>query len=146
MADAQHNLSDLESRIKRVEAAEEIRNLVAAYSAAAAARDEKRWVDQFAEDGVMDFSAIIDGMIISGHKALLQFFRERVAPSTATQQTSHNLYLEVKEGTASGTLVWTATIPLPDGQTQAGAGQYIDEYVRTSRGWKIHRRTIRRSA
>lgn len=136
-------IRELEERIVTLEAVQEIRNLVAAYSLAADALDEDTWVQQFADDGVLDMSAMGgDQAVFDGKKAIAKFFRKSIAPGATSQQQAHNVHIEVDGQRAQGAVFWTARTRLADGSFQPVAGRYIDDYVKTGDGWKIKKRVL----
>ena len=118
----------LAERIARLEALEEIRELVARYGMAVDDRDVEGLADMFTSDAKF---GLADGMVANqGRQAVIDFYTERMAAFGATYHYPHSHVIEFdsdRAGHATGMVNAHAELAL-DGRTLVTALRYFDEY------------------
>ena len=121
---------------------EEIRALYAQYNQGSDFRDAELFVSAFADDAVMIRG---NGATIEGMAALRADRAERYQGQTGDNGRRHMNASHIITATATGAkarayyvLLDVTTRP----PTMTASGYYDDEFVRTSKGWKIKKRTL----
>ena len=118
----------LSERVARLEAQEEIRDLVARYGMAVDDRDVDGLADMFTSDAKF---ALADGMVANqGRQAVIDFYSGRMAAFGATYHYPHSHVIELdadRPGHATGMVNAHAELAL-DGRTLVTALRYFDEY------------------
>lgn len=137
---------DLEERIARLEALEEIRQLKHVYQDGVDTRwntekenDIEGFVHRVFTDDVVFIAPIDDdGAMahVEGHRALVDFLTEHHRRSVFSIHIVGNDILEVSGGEARGQ--WSVLVPGagPEGSSWYAA-RYVETYRRTSSGWRI---------
>ena len=128
-------MSDIESRLARIEAESDIRRLKARYLNACDAKDVETIRACFTPDAVINFPPLgefdLDGLI--------NIFTQMAATTPITDtHHGHNAEIEVDGDTAAGR--WNlgfATYDPRENTFRMLAGFYEDRYVRTPDGWRI---------
>lgn len=122
----------------------EIENLYARYSQGSDFQDAELFVSAFSEDGTI---VRADGSSITGMTALRAERAERYQGRTGDvgrrHRTSSYLITPTADG-ASGRAYYVLLDVTTRPSTTISTGYYDDEFVRTSDGWRIKRRTINR--
>ena len=131
----------LSERVARLEAQEEIRDLVARYGMAVDDRDVDGLADMFTSDAKF---ALADGMVANqGRQAVIDFYSGRMAAFGATYHYPHSHVIELdadRPGHATGMVNAHAELAL-DGRTLVTALRYFDEYrVENGRWCFVERR------
>jgi hypothetical protein len=136
---AELDLTDLERRIRVLEAIEAIRKLKSKYWRCV---DRKLWaeiVECFTEDMVLS----VLSKSIKGRSACVQFLKDTLAQTVSAHQ-GHQAEIEIiNESTARAT--WALNDLLLDmqpGVNFTGFGYYEDEYVKEDGNWKIKRSKV----
>jgi len=135
----------------RLSALDEIRKLKARYFRCV---DTKDWVgfgEVFTADAVLDMSAssaIVDGPVIEGRVAIVDWARNAVKPLVATVHRGYNDEIEVTEP-GSATAIWAMqdTLWFPEDAELAGYdgfGHYHDSYILDDGQWRIARARLTR--
>ena len=132
---------DLERRVARLEAREEIRELVYRYSTAVDDRDTERLGQTFCVDGTFGHA---DGRDTHhGREAIQSFYRARLALMGPTFHYAHNHVISFQdESRAEGTVLAHAELALEGTTYQVGL-RYSDVYRREEGAWRFAVRTIR---
>ena len=121
---------ELSERIARLEALEEIRDLVARYGMVVDDRDIDGLADMFTTDGAFGL-ADGDGLVANqGRQAVIDFYTERMAAFGATYHYPHSHVIELDPdhpGHATGMVNAHAELGL-DGRTLVTALRYYDQY------------------
>ena len=131
-------MSSLEARVRRLEDAEAIRTLDAAYCRFL---DDGNWpalVELFTPDGTFNGLSVV-----TGRDALLAFF-SGLADGGLTAFWHHvsNLEITVDGDIAHvGSLLWQPCVV--DGVPHVAAGRYADRLVRTDDGWRYSVKQVR---
>lgn len=125
MSEGSNGLSE---RVARLEAIEEIRDLIARYGMAVDDRDVNGLADMFTSDAKF---GLADGMVANqGRQAVIDFYTERMAAFGATYHYPHSHVIEFdpdRPGQATGMVNAHAELAL-DGRTLVTALRYFDEY------------------
>ncbi len=133
--------SDLEARIRDLEAIHEIMNLEADYCYAADSYDGDTFANVFTEDGVLD---IIPMGKLAGREALRALCRDKFPQGFSfAMHFLHNPRIEVNGDTATGKFYWQASLTHPGTDTATNAaGTYDSKYTKTDEGWKIKEKVV----
>lgn len=125
MSESSNGLSE---RVARLEAIEEIRDLIARYGMAVDDRDVNGLADMFTSDAKF---GLADGMVANqGRQAVIDFYTERMAAFGATYHYPHSHVIEFdpdRPDHATGLVNAHAELAL-DGRTLVTALRYFDEY------------------
>lgn len=134
-------ISDLERRVARLEAREEIRELVYHYSTAVDDRDVERLGQTFCIDGTFEHA---DGRDTHhGREAIQNFYRARLALMGPTFHYAHNHVISFQDDDhAEGCVLAHAELALEGTTYQVGL-RYSDAYRREEGAWRFSSRTIR---
>jgi uncharacterized protein (TIGR02246 family) len=129
----------VESRLKRLEDQEEIRNLLIDYGRFLDSRDFKSYAGLFAKDGEW-----VGGFGSVAGPANIQAFMEKnmgTAPNRANNyHLMSNFEIVVTGDTATAWSRWAFVVPGQSGAAIAQAGRYDDTLVRENGRWKFKRR------
>lgn len=120
--------NDLAERVARLEALEEIRELVARYGMVVDDRDVDALADMFTSDASFGLAAGMEPN--RGRQAVIDFYADRMAAFGATYHYPHSLVIELdpeRPGHATGMVNAHAELAL-DGRTLVTALRYYDEY------------------
>jgi ketosteroid isomerase-like protein len=132
----------LADRVARLEAIEEIRELVARYGMAVDDRDVDGLADMFTSDAKF---GLADGMVANqGRQAVIDFYTERMAAFGATYHYPHSHVIEFDAddpGHATGMVNAHAELGL-DGRTLVTALRYFDEYRVEDGRWRFVERAV----
>jgi ketosteroid isomerase-like protein len=131
-------VSSLEARLRRLEDAEAIRALDAAYCRFLDDGDWPALVELFTPDGTFDGLSLVTG------RAALQTFFGGLADSGLTAFWHHvsNLEIDVEgDSAAVRSLLWQPCVV--DGVPHVAAGRYADRLVRTGEGWRYSLKQVR---
>ncbi|WP_419925200.1 nuclear transport factor 2 family protein [Candidatus Poriferisocius sp.] len=135
-------IEGLSERIARLEALEEIRDLVARYGMVVDDRDIEGLADMFTSDAKF---GLADGMVANqGRQAVIDFYTERMAAFGATYHYPHSHVIELdsdRPGHATGTVNAHAELAL-DGRTLVTALRYFDEYRVEDGRWRFVERKV----
>jgi SnoaL-like domain len=148
--------TDLEQRLRRLEDAEEIRQLKALYGGywdagwSGAHSNGEKLAELFTEDGVWDGSPL--SPVLNGRSEIRDYcewlgryvsydeFGERRELESVSLHMACNPVITVEGDTASATFIGLLASPHPDIRRAVWcAGRYIDDLVRTPEGWKFQR-------
>ena len=136
------SVEGLAERIARLEALEEIRELVARYGMAVDDRDVEGLADMFTSDAKF---GLADGMVANqGRQAVIDFYTERMAAFGATYHYPHSHVVEFdpdRAGHATGMVNAHAELAL-EGRTLVTALRYFDEYRVEDGGWRFVERKV----
>jgi hypothetical protein len=134
-------MTDLEQRIARLEAREEIRNLVTDYSIAVDDRDVSTIGRLFATDGVF---AHADGSLVNeGSAAIVDFYSERLGEMGPTYHYPHSHRIDfADDDNASGVVLAHAELAF-GGVTNYTGLRYLDRYRCTDGVWQFAERRIK---
>lgn len=129
-------MSDIETRLARLEAESDIRRLKARYLNACDAKDVEAIRACFTPDAVIDFPPLgefdLDGLI--------NIFTQMAATTPITDtHHGHNAEIEVDGDIANGR--WNlgfATYDPRENTFRLLSGFYEDRYIRTPEGWRIN--------
>jgi uncharacterized protein (TIGR02246 family) len=134
-------MTDLEKRVARLEAREQIRDLVADYSMACDDRDLPTLGRLFTEDGVFGHA---DGSVNNqGRDAILSFYRARLGEMGPTYHYGHNHRLEFEDDDhARGIVLSHAELDFGGGTYYAGM-RYYDRYRCTDGVWQFTERQLK---
>ena len=130
----------LESRIRRLEAIVEIKELTARYCLHVARGEGERVVDLFTHDGVLDGSSSDIGRV-SGRDDLHAFYRRSVNRPGVALPFIHNHIIDVNGDSATGTCALEATFQR-DGSSVRAVGYYLDTYRREDDRWLFAERQL----
>ena len=123
----------------------EIQDLLYQYADAIDSRRFDELNDVFADDAHIDYSAF--GGSVGNREETIAFLKKAMPMFVNTQHSNANVQIRVEGDNGTGRVMCfnPQEIPLPEGQ--GGGTQvfmlglwYVDEYVRTSAGWRIRRR------
>jgi hypothetical protein len=148
--------TDVEQRLRRLEDAEEIRQLKALYGGywdagwSGARSDGEKLAQLFTEDGVWDGSPI--SAVLHGRQEIREYCEwlgryvsyeesgERRSLESISLHMTSNPVITVDGDTASATFIGLLVAPHPDiNRAVWCAGRYNDDLVRTPEGWKFQR-------
>ncbi len=132
-------MSDLETRIARIEAKDEIRELTARYCHAVVDGDAETIVSLFAADGSFRTHTFAP----QGHAELLEFYGNGVGGKTHKPFVQNHVIEFEDEDHASGRCSVEIRL-LQDGRPFTQAGHYHDRYVHTDGRWKFAERNYMR--
>jgi len=134
-------MTDLEQRVARLEAREEIRDLVTDYSMACDDRDLDTLGRVFTEDGVFGHA---DGTVNNqGREAILRFYRARLGEMGPTYHYAHSHRIVFEdENNATGIALSHAELDFGGGTYYAGM-RYYDRYRRTEGVWQFAERQLK---
>jgi uncharacterized protein (TIGR02246 family) len=134
-------MTDLEQRVARLEAREEIRELVTTYCMACDDRDIATLGQLFTEDGTFGHA---DGAVDNrGRQAIVSFYRERLAEMGPTYHYPHGHRIEFDDdSTASGVVLSHAELDFGGGTYYAGM-RYLDRYQRNEGTWQFAERSLK---
>ena len=125
MSEGSNGLSE---RVARLEAIEEIRDLIARYGMAVDDRDVNGLAGMFTSDAKF---GLADGMVANqGRQAVIDFYTERMAAFGATYHYPHSHVIDFdpdRPDHATGMVNAHAELAL-DGRTLVTALRYFDEY------------------
>ncbi|MBK1787322.1 nuclear transport factor 2 family protein [Prauserella cavernicola] len=128
----------VEQRLDRLEARQNLEDLIGRYALACDDRDLDALADCYTDDGIFDSV----GGPVRGRAALLRTYRDRLGPHP-TVHLAHRLVLdELHTDHASGRVVARSEIVRPDGLFVI-AHRYSDTYRREPDGWRFARRLSR---
>ncbi len=115
-----------------------IRELTALYNNAWIDRDSEAWCETFTEDGCLD---VVGGPSMEGREALREMF---MATDSALIHLTTDAVIVVDgdRATQRCQVVTAAPTNGGNGVRFSGIGRYVDELVRTSRGWRFARRSV----
>jgi hypothetical protein len=112
--------------------------------------DQKRFddlYDVFSEDAHVDYSVF--GGSVGNREETIAFLKKAMPMFPNTQHSNANVQIKVEGDRATGRVMCfnPQEMPLPDGGSQVFmlGLWYVDEYVRTDAGWRIHRRVEEKS-
>ena len=132
----------LSERVARLEAREEIRDLIARYGMAVDDRDVESLADMFTSDARF---GLADGMVANqGRQAVIDFYTERMAAFGPTYHYPHSQVIEFdpdRPGHATGMVNAHAELAL-DGRTLVTALRYFDEYRVEEGCWRFVERKV----
>jgi hypothetical protein len=133
-------MSDLEARIRRLEDRAELSDLVLRYFVAADDDDMARLGATFAEDAEF----VIGGGFSGGtdRASIVRFIEEDRKNMGVTVHTQNYTLLTFTDDDHASGVVGAHLELARGGTTVYGAVRYLDDYVRTSEGWKIKRREM----
>lgn len=133
---------DLETRIRRLEDREAIRELVGRYGFVIDNRDVDGLTELFCEDAVLESE---DGVMNSaGRAAIVQMFKGRFAVLGPTFHFTHDHAITLDEhdpDVGSGLIASHAEVTR-NGATMLAAIRYHDEYRREGGRWRFARRKL----
>ena len=134
-------MTDLERRVARLEAREQIRDLVAEYSMAVDDRDIPTIARLFAADAVF---AHADGtMTVEGRDAIAEFYASRLGSMGPTFHYPHSHRIEfVDDDNATGVVLAHAELAYGDSTMYTGL-RYLDRYVCRDDGWEFADRQLK---
>lgn len=134
-------MTDLEQRVARLEARQEIQDLATAYGIAVDDRDLPVLEGLFAEDGAFGHA---DGSVDNqGREAIMRFYRERLGEMGATYHYAHNHLVEFDdEDNATGVVLSHAELDFGGGTYYAGM-RYYDTYRRIDGVWQFAERQLK---
>lgn len=138
-------MSDLQSRLRRLEDREEIRRLLVDYAAALDARDMGAYSALFARDGEW-IGATGHGRTPAGIRAMLE---ERLAPNPPAPGATHrhvvcNERVDLDGDRATAVSTWTLVTRMPGDVPQFTLlGTYRDTLVREDGRWRFAAREAR---
>jgi len=134
MIHAETDLASLAALLRRVEARQQLGELVARYGMAVDDRDFDALALMFAPDG--EFHGV------KGREAIVAFYRARTATFTTSSHYAHTWHFDrVDDNEASGVVNAHAELCI-DGRTVRIALRYLDTYVRGEGGWMFAARRI----
>jgi uncharacterized protein (TIGR02246 family) len=117
----------------------EIRDLVARYCHAIVEKDDKAWVDTWADDAEW----VVLGSAVRGRDAILAHYRALVSGVRWVVQFAHDGLLEIDGDTARGRWLIMEYMQGLQGGGGANVARYADAYVRGSDGrWRFARREL----
>ena len=132
----------LSERIARLEAQEEIRNLVVRYGMAVDDRDLAAVAVMFAEDAVFRHG---DGAVVNeGRQAIVDFYTDRLSSFGATYHYPHSHLVELdsnRPGHATGMVNAHAELGI-GGRTFVTGLRYYDQYRLDEGQWRFAERSV----
>jgi len=141
MDDVQAELRELRKRVARLEARNDIVELVTAYAVACDQHDMPGLMALFTEDAA--FASPGGAMDAVGQGAIEAMFIELFKIRGPAYHWTHDVCVDVHESgnTASGA-VYSHAETTPNGVVSLAAMRYADDYVREDGAWKFARREI----
>lgn len=133
---------DLEARIRRLEDAQELRQLCGRYSLAVDDHDFARLGDVFARDASYGWHGRDPDA--TGREAVVALLRSRLEPSGPSFHVNHDHIVDWDDGDpnlASG-VVFAHAEGSPGGRHMINAIRYHDRYVREEGRWRILERQL----
>ena len=125
----------------------EIQDLLYRYAEVIDGKRFDELLDVFSEDAHIDYSAM--GGAIGNREQTISWLAKVMPMFPHTQHSTSNAQIRVECDHATGRVMCfnPQEFPLPDGGTQLVMMGlwYVDEYVRTDRGWRIRRRSEEKS-
>jgi len=132
----------VESRLRRLEAVQEIMDLESQYAFAADTRDTDLYVSLFTEDGVIDLRPYGDRIV--GREAIRRFRQASPDKVAFSVHYLHNPHIVVDGDRAWGRFYWLAALDwVATGEAVWSSGYYLDEFVRTDEGWRIKEKVMK---
>lgn len=130
----------LEERVARIEARNEIGDLVARYFLATDDDDYAGLGECFTEDAKFSASGFAGGI---GRQPIIEFLREARSGMGQTVHTPHHVYIDQLDGDCAAGVV-TAHLELGLGDTTVlAAVRYYDSYRFESGKWRIAERSMK---
>jgi uncharacterized protein (TIGR02246 family) len=130
---------DVESRLRRLEDLEEIRQLFVDYGRHLDAGDVEAYADLFADDGEILLGPIGRAKGRAEIVALMTKVKERAA--TASFHLVTNPVVRLDGDRATGEVLWTVIKPGVEGKLEVAMfGRHVDELVRERGRWRILKR------
>lgn len=115
-----------------------IRALVARYVDAVMFRDDVRWQETWAEDGVWNLM----GHEVRGRSAIVSTWRAAMAGFPFVFQVAHSGVVELEGDEASGRWTLSELVETADGTRMLTLGLYHDRYRRLPEGWRFASRRL----
>ena len=138
MNDSKSAMEDLSKRIQRLEARQQLSDLVANYCMAVDYRDLEALADLYTSDAEFEGAA---GKA-RGREAIISYYQERLSLFGPTYHYPHSQTVEFQgENEASGIVHAHAELDI-EGSMFIIALRYIDRYAREDGQWKFRERTI----
>jgi uncharacterized protein (TIGR02246 family) len=129
---------DIEQRLARLEATEELRNLAKEYCHGLDKRDLNRFLAAFAPDGVW---VLGEDNEPTGHVEIGKTVTEGIWPAfSETHHWTSNHVLDWSGATPRGTCDVSATVRQTSGEWLRASATYVDTYVQSDGRWLIGRR------
>jgi len=134
-------MTSIEDRLLRLEAKEEIRDLLLAYCEALDGRDTQGFADLFTSDGEWT-GGIGSSRTPAGIKAMLDnLFGQGTGRKLQAHHMIGNMMIKVDADTATARSRWMWVTAAQDGRpVMTRGGRYEDELVREDGTWKFRRR------
>ncbi|MBA2813846.1 nuclear transport factor 2 family protein [Streptomyces sp. KM273126] len=133
-------MSDLESRIRRLEDRAAIEDLVIRYFLAADDNDLETLGSTFAPDAEFLMGGGFSGG--SDRESIVRFIKEDRATMGVTVHTQNFTLLTFHDDDHADGVVGAHLELARGGTTVYGAVRYLDDYVRADAGWQIKRREL----
>jgi ketosteroid isomerase-like protein len=131
-------MSDVEARLRRLEAINEIKELTARYCWHVARHEGAEIVDLFTDDGVL----VLEGLDpVTGREALARFYDTAVTKGEEQLPFIQNHIIEVDGDHATGTCGLEARFSR-SGKSVTVAGYYEDSYRRDGERWLFAERKV----
>ena len=125
----------------------EIQDLLYRYAEVIDGKRFDELYDVFSEDAHIDYSVF--GGSVGNRDHTIEFLKKAMPMFPNTQHSNANAQIAVKGDTATGRVMCfnPQEIPLPGGGSQVFmlGLWYVDEYVRTPKGWRIRKRVEEKS-
>ncbi|NQT48646.1 MAG: nuclear transport factor 2 family protein [Chloroflexi bacterium] len=132
---------DMEARLQKLEAIQEITNLESQYAFAADTRQVDIYVNLFTEDGVIDLRPY--GERIMGREAIRRFREASPEKVAFSVHYLHNPHIVVDGNRAWGRFYWLAALNwAATNEAVWSSGYYEDKFVKTDEGWKIKEKVM----
>lgn len=131
-------MTDIESKILRLNDLEDIRSLVHRYAHCIWQEKPLEAADLFSDDGVIDFGPY--GGRVTGRDKLRSLLQEKVAEQWL-QPFVHNHLIDL-DGDKAGGYVYIDLRSQSEGGCFIGSGYYEDDYVRIDDQWKFQCRAV----
>ncbi len=130
---------DVESRLRRLEDLEEIRQLFVDYGRHLDAGDVEAYADLFADDGEILLGPIGRAKGRAEIVALMTKVKERA--QTASFHLVTNPVVRIDGDRGTGEVLWTVIKPDAAGKLEVAMfGRHVDELVRERGRWRIRKR------
>jgi len=130
---------DVESRLRRLEDLEEIRQLFVDYGRHLDAGDVEAYAELFADDGEILLGPIGRAKGRAEIVALMTKVKERA--QTASFHLVTNPVVRIDGDRATGEVLWTVIKPNAQGKLEVAMfGRHLDELVRERGRWRIRKR------
>jgi hypothetical protein len=125
----------------------EIQDLIYSYSDIIDKKEFNRLREIFTEDAHIDYSVF--GGAVGNREEIIEFLEEAMPIFPNTQHLNANIQIKVNGDTATGRVMCfnPQEMEIPGGGRQVimiGLW-YVDEYVRTERGWRMRERVEEKS-